>query len=238
MKLSIHLIKRITNIILIFIILVANTSFSQRKGGGFGFFSAGYQTIDIKGLNKQLKLFNYPEFDRSFLTIGGGGFGIVNDYVIGGEGHGFISSDLSNQFYQTNLMAGYGLFDLGYIVYTSKNLIIFPLIGFGGGGIDVRINEKSLVDFDSVLINPKRGSVLSNAGLMLNFGLNFIYHLNLSEEGSDKGGISLGVNLGYLQFFKIGNWTLFDTEIARGPDVGLSGFYFRFTIGGGGSSDN
>ncbi len=215
--------------------ILYNEGISQsKKSGGMGYFATGYQTINIKDLNTKLRNFGLPEFDNNYVSLGGGGFGIVNNFIIGGEGHGLISADLSNQYYQTNLMAGYGLFDMGYLIYSSNGLKIFPLIGFGGGGIDVRISEKTLVDFDSVLSNPKRGSVLSTAGLILNFGLNFNYQLNLSEDENNPGGLSIGVNLGYTHFFQIGNWTLFDTEIAGGPNVGLSGFYVRFTIGGGG----
>lgn len=234
MIVEISIKKIFFNAFLIFSILCIQGISQQKSVGGIGYFSTGYQTIDIKDLNSKLKSLGYPEFDKSYTSIGGGGFGVINDFVIGGEGYGLISSDLSNQFYQNNLTAGYGLFDVGYLVYSSDNLIAFPLIGFGAGGIDLRINEKSLVDFDSVLINPKRGSVLSIAGLMFNFGFNVLYRINLSEDVNKPGGLSIGLNFGYTHFLQMGNWTLFDTEIANGPRAGLSGFYIRFSIGGGG----
>lgn len=228
---SLH--KILTTLFLIFTILSVNGISKDKKSGGMGFFATGYQMIDIKELNSRLKLFGLPQFDKSYVSLGGGGFGILNNFVIGGEGHGLVGSDLSNQSYQTNLTAGYGLFDMGYLIYSSNGLKIFPIIGFGGGGIDLRINEKNLVDFDQVLNNPKKGSVLSVAGLMLNFGLNLFYNLNLSGDEERLGGLSFGLNLGYTHFLQLGNWSLFETEIAGGPKVGLSGFYIRFTIGGG-----
>ncbi|MGB9665158.1 MAG: hypothetical protein ACPL25_09625 [Ignavibacteria bacterium] len=126
------------------------------------------------------------------------------------------------------------MFDLGYILYNNYGLKIFPLVGFGAGGIDLRINEKASLDFTDVLNNPQRGSSLSLSGIMFNFGLNGSYIFNFNEK-KDNGGILIGLSMGYTYFLKIGNWTLFESDISGGPDIGISGFYFRFNIGGGGS---
>lgn len=225
--------KIFISLIMIITIFNVNGVSQNKRSGGMGFFATGYQVIDINKLNSRLKLFGLPQFDKNYVTLGGGGFGILNNFVVGGEGHGLVGSDLSNQFYQTNLTAGYGLFDMGYLIHYSDGLKIFPVVGFGGGGIDLRINEKNIVDFDQVLNNPKKGSILSIAGLMLNFGLNLFYKLNLGGDDEKAGGLSFGLSLGYTHFLQLGNWSLFDTEIAGGPNVGLTGFYIRFTLGGG-----
>ena len=142
--------------------------------------------------------------------------------------------EVSNANYKLSLNAGFGMFNVGYIVYHSYGLKIFPLIGFGGGGIDLTIYEKSSLDFNDIINNPKRGSSLSLGGLMFNFGLNGSYLLILGKE-NDGGGILIGFSVGYTNFFRLGNWTLFENEISGGPKIGISGFYLRFSIGGGGS---
>ncbi len=235
MKVHILSIKYFNLFILIFAVLIENESISQTKYfGGFGYLSTGYQNIDIKNLNAQLKIHNFPELDKKFVAMGGGGFGIMNNFVLGGEGFGLIGSEKSNQDYNISLFGGYGLFDLGYVLYSENGLTIFPLIGFGGGGIDITINEKKLVNFDDVLSNPKRGSNLSVGGLILNIGMNAIYNIDLFDNERNSRGFTIGVNFGYTHFLQLGNWTLFENEISNGPEVSISGFYLKFTIGGGG----
>lgn len=222
-------------VVILFFSLQINTAIGQTKiAGGEGYFMVGIQKIDIKNLNSLLTRYNYPSFDESFATIGGGGYGFINNFVIGGGGHGLIGRDIGNSNYKMNLTAGYGLFDLGYIVYSTTNFKLFPLFGLGGGGIDLRINEKSSLDFNDVLNNPKRGSTLTVGGLIFNFGLNGTYNIDFNGNRDEKGGLTIGFSAGYTHFLQIGNWFLFESEITGGPKIGISGFYMRFSIGGGG----
>lgn len=223
---------------LIFFVIFFNQAISQSKtSGGEGYFMVGMQKIDVKNLNSLLRLNNYPSLDESYTSVGGGGYGIVNNFVIGGEGHGLIGTEVSNQNYKVNLTAGYGMFNIGYVIYNNYGLKIFPLVGFGAGGIDLRINEKTSLDFTDVLNNPKRGSSLSMAGLMLNIGVNGGYIVNFNEE-KNEGGVLIGITVGYTHFLKLGNWTLFENDISGGPNIGISGFYVRFNIGGGGKGNS
>ena len=70
-----------------------NYVFGQtRTSGGEGYFMMGVQKINIKNLNTILQQYNYPALDENYTSIGGSGYGIVNNFVIGGEGHGLIGS--------------------------------------------------------------------------------------------------------------------------------------------------
>ncbi len=226
------------SIVLIFLTLSFNQVIGQsKKTGGEGYFMVGMQKIDVKNLNSLLRLYNYPVLDEYYTFIGGGGYGIINNFVIGGEGQGLIGTEVSNQNYKLNLNAGYGMFNMGYVIYNHSGLKLFPLIGFGAGGIDLRINEKASLDFTDVLNNPKRGSSLSLAGLMINLGVNGSYVFNFNKDKND-GGVLMGISVGYTYFLKLGNWTLFENDISGGPNVGISGFYIRFNIGGGGAGSS
>lgn len=218
---------------LIFFTILINIGISQNKlSGGIGFFSTGYQNIDISNLNLELRNNNLPEFEKNFLAIGGGGFGVVKNFVLGGEGFGLISPEKNNKDFNLSLSGGYGLFNIGYIIYSSKGLNLFPLIGFGAGGIELKIAQRKIISFNEVLNNPKNGSNLSIAGLMFNFGMSLVYNIDLSQTNNSKG-INLGLNLGYTHFLQVGDWTLFEEEIFNGPKIGISGLYIKFTIGGG-----
>lgn len=230
---SLHSIKQISVVILILTVFFSNISLSQRKGGGIGFFSAGYQMIDIKRLNEKLRINGFPEYENRFAAMGGGGYGVVRNLVLGGEGYGLVVSDKSNQNYYTSLTAGYGLFNVGYVAYSKQGLTVFPVLGFGGGGIDLTITKDGLVSFDDVMSNPKTGSTLSVGGLMFNIGLNAVYNMNFSQNESNSSGFVIGASLGYTHFLQLGNWTVFDREVSNGPSVGISGLYFKIMIGGG-----
>jgi len=226
--------KKIFSFFFMFSVLINQAVGQTRTSGGEGYFMVGMQKLDVKELNTILQQHNYPVLDENYVSLGGGGYGIVNNFVIGGEGHGLIGSEVSNANYRLNLSAGYGMFNVGYVIYHNFGLRIFPLIGFGAGGIDLTIYEKPSPDFDDIMNNPKRGSSLSLGGLMFNLGLNGSYTLKFGGEDKN-GGILIGFSAGYTQFLKLGNWTFFEKEISGGPNIGISGFYLRFSIGGGGS---
>lgn len=223
---------------IIFLSFFSNQLISQTKtSGGEGYFMVGMQMMDIQDLNTILQVHNYPTLDKYYTAIGGGGYGFVNNYVIGGEGFGLIGNEVSNQNYKLNLSAGYGMFNVGYVIYNQNGLKLFPVVGFGAGGINLTIYEKSNLDFSDIMNNPKRGSSLSLGGLMFNLGVNVSFTLNLNDN-ENTGGLLIGLSTGYTYFLKLGDWTLFENEISGGPKIGISGFYLRFMIGGGGNTKN
>ncbi len=125
--------------------------------GGKGYFMLGGNIIDIQNLNSRLETKGYPKFSDKFISLGGGGHSIIGKVIIGGEGHGLIKKEASNENYKSSLGVGYGFFDLGYIVFSTENLSLYPLLGLGGGGMSLKIMEKEThPSFDDVLNNPKK----------------------------------------------------------------------------------
>ena len=95
---------------------------------------------------------------------------------------------------------------MGYIVYTKKQLWLYPLLGLGGGGMNLKIKEKpSSLSFDDVLDNPKRSVEISTGGFLLSFAVGMDYLLILGEDKKGKGGLAFGIRAGYtLSPFKRG----------------------------------
>ncbi len=227
-------LKQLIIILLILYLQVfINAGYGQAKSsGGFGYFSTGFQRIDFTELDRVLTQYNYPKLNKNMISFGGAGFAMINGFLMGGEGHGMMGSEISNNNYMLSVNAGYGLFNLGYSIYSKRRLLIFSGLGFGGGALEIRIKEKQISDFDDIIHNPKRGSVLNLGGLMFNLGFNLIY--SLIGENDGYGGLLIGVSVGYTHFIKLGNWELFDSEIPGGPVAGISGLYLRLSVGGGG----
>ena len=157
--------------------------------------------------------------------------------IIGGECHALVSEETTSVHHTTRIGVGYGLFDLGYIVYSSKDVRVYPLIGLGGGGLSLRIvEEETSLSFDEVLDNPRRSAELVTGGFLVNLALGVDYLLQLNEDERGRGGLVFGLRAGYTLSPVKGDWNLDEVAISGGPDMGITGMYVRLMIGGGGFS--
>jgi len=94
--------------------------------GGMGHFYIGSGVYTLSNLESELSkstaFGNEYSMNPEMLTIGGGGFGLLNGkWVIGGNGFGaipFNESQADEGF--TELAIGGGFFDFGYVVYNQK----------------------------------------------------------------------------------------------------------------------
>ncbi len=204
-------------------------------GGGFGYFAVGSQSIDIKGLNTRLKVFGYPAFEENYITAGGGGHAVIGNLIIGGEGTALIQTgDQVMGNFRTSFSGGYGAFTLGYIIYSTDAMTLYPQLGLGGGGMNLTIAERSSPSFDEVLSNPRRGVELSSMSFLVDLGVGARYLFSFRERS--RGGLTIGVRGGYVHSLNDKRWRLDEVAIPGGPSGAFSGFYLRLTIGGGGKS--
>ncbi len=206
----------------------------KKMAGGFGFFSFGPGILNLGDLNSELKSNNYPEFSENLFGMGGGGFAIVNKVVIGGEGYALTAKDVSNNNYKLSLSANYGFFDLGYVIFKKGNLFVYPMVGFGGGGIELKIRKPGEPTFNDIMQDPKWGSTISTGGFLLNFsiGSHFLFAFGKDEKGT--GGIAIGFRAGYVYTPFEGDWVMDTEKVGGGPQIGVTGPYVYFSVGGGG----
>ena len=115
-------------------------SSSSAEVEGSGFFAIGTQFTDLGPLNDRLSGSGYPEFTSETVTLGGGGYGVVaNRLLLGGEGHALITGDGTGRGRNVSLTGGYGFFNLGYLFFPTSSLRASPLVGIGGGGLQLDI---------------------------------------------------------------------------------------------------
>jgi hypothetical protein len=218
--------------------LTTDTLAAQRRGfnddrsGGSGFFMVGIQNMDLDELNFALTSNGYPDFHDNFFSLGGGGYGVRNRLVIGGEGHALLQSGETtfDGGFRTSIAGGFGMFNLGYQVVRTGNLAIYPLIGIGGGGITLSISERVTVDFDDVLDDPGRSARLTTGAFVVGGALGADWFVPL---GNARGGMVIGVRGGYNYSPIETDWDLEGSDVAGGPDVALTGPFVRLSIGGG-----
>lgn len=236
-KIVVHLV----GVVAVFLLLT-NMAQSQenllvvKENGGMGYSMFGSATIGISDLNAKLEEKGYSTMSDNFFSVGGGGHSIINNkFIIGGEGHTLLGEEVSSGNFRNSTNITYLFANLGYVVYSIKDLRIYPLLGLGGGVMNLSIAEKtSSVSMDDILDNPKREVSISKGGFLLNLSVGIDYLLCFGQDETGRGGMLLGIRAGYtLSPFKSG-WTLNDIDVEGSPEMGMSGPYVRFMIGGGG----
>lgn len=206
---------------------------TEYREEGAGFFAIGTNVISIDALNDRLAAFGYPTYGSAFLSLGGGGYGVVGGRVLlGGEGYGLIRPSQSVRGRDVSVGGGYGLATLGYLAWSDTQLRVYPQVGIGAGGFTVDIGSAGDAnDFDDVLNRPNRRAELTQGSLLVSLGMGATYEFSRADE---SGGFRIGLQVGYLLALYDSEWQLDDASLDDGPDAGFDGPFIRLLIGGGG----
>ena len=200
-----------------------------------GYFMIGGTTFDIDLLNSRLTTKGYTEFSDEFFSIGGGLFSKASGRVlVGVEGHLLVgeeqSSIIGSKRYSSSAIGGYGFLNTGYLMVENDFLDLYPILGIGIGGIGFKIGQSS---FDDILDDPQGAANLNTFSFLLNLALGADYKIKLPENGTDENFLVIGLRGGYaLSLFDSG-WFMDEYSLSGDPEGGISGPYFRITIGGG-----
>jgi hypothetical protein len=202
---------------------------AQELAGGY--FQAGLHWAELDALNDRLVLFGIPSFNDHFLTLGGGGHVEIDRVLIGGEGHGLMSQSESSAGFSHELSGGYGFFNVGGVIIRDNDFRLFGLVGVGGGALELETSERALLTWDEVMANPRRGAELTVGGIMLQtaFGADYIADF---DETFGWGGVSVGLRIGFTYQPETDNWEMEGLDTPGGPEVSLTGFYARLSVGG------
>jgi len=228
-------------------LLVALPASAQGRGA----FQIGYQSPDIDGLNTALAASALPTFDDGLITLGGFGFATLGRLIIGGEGHGFLprEEDTADGEFRARLSGGYGLFNLGYMAYSDRNLDLYPIFGVGGGGMRLDLIERSSPIFGEVLDDPGTSSRLETDTWLLSAALGVDWRFGGGDEDrgrrsrrdreddddDDRGGLFIGLRGGWMWAPGDVTWGLDElNDVAGGPSTAPTGFFLRASIGGWG----
>jgi hypothetical protein len=224
--------KKILTIFLFLSIAYTVKSQGNKFTGFTGFFMGGYAATDANGLINRLQNYGYPSFHQGGIAVGGSGFAVYKNILIGGEGFSF-SSRGQNSLYQTGFDYGLGFFNLGYLIPTKRKMVFYPKAGIGSGGFTLKIRDRQVTpDFGQILLASGRGSEFTAGTMVLNLSLNLVY-FTLGGEKS-KGGLAMGLTAGGYFSPRVADWQYMDTALAGAPDTRINGWYLSILIGGGG----
>jgi hypothetical protein len=230
------LMKNILPLCLLLIFSSLTPVLSQKYIGGAGGINIGAIHFDPSGFNQFLPQ-DYPQLTGDFLSLGGDGYFMYENIIIGGSGHGLYGDEIRFNQQKANIGGGMGFFQIGYDFLHKEHLKFYPLIGLGGGGMTMT--------FSTVGNQPKNDVVQGNAdgnylqtdiswgSFMIDLGIGFDFFPETEGGGSSP---RLGIRAGY-QFTP----SNVDFRYAGGPITGatayaLNGYYFRIIMGGGGFS--
>lgn len=225
------------------VMIFSNSVFSQeqeiplntKSRGGRGYFMAGTNILDFDGFNAALRAQGYPTFSSNLFSIGLGGHGIINRFILGGEAHGLLTSNknfsLSGRRYKRSLETGYAFFNVGYQIIRHNGFALFPLIGLGGGGMTLRILDKTTSTFDEILADPGRSATLTTGGILTHASLGLDYLVTTRQTAHLKRGFVLGLRAGYNFAPITGDWHLEASDVDGGPELRVTGPYARLIIG-------
>ena len=164
--------------------LLAQTANSTR--GGFGYLLLGYDYLSLSNLNDTFSKYELPEASPNFINFGAGGLAIFNKLVIGGEGKSFLNQSTENDYYEINCTGVYGLFKIGYLLYSSNNLNFYPVLGIGGANL--KFNVKYEGD----------ENIYKTGGIVLDFSAHMDMRFYKNPKSPTSNFFLVGVKIGYI----------------------------------------
>ncbi len=219
--------------------VLAHTAIAQKYEGGFGYFNAGIGGPLSKAIETRLQgptlfgnTFNFSSIGR---TMGGKGFSIFNNFLIGGGGYGTtVLGNSSNS--EVKLSIGGGFFNFGYLFVKKERTFMYGFGGIGGGGSTLEIKNTSFatIDFDAnqqIPLGEKRKIKAGGFGFEAGIGVQQL--ITGKGDNSSRSCFMLGLVAG-INYFPSQDWR-FEANDTKVSNMGnLSSFYVGITIGGGG----
>lgn len=207
------------------------------KHEGSGSFNIGFANLS----NSDFQQFLPRDFDQisdRYLLIGGEGYALKGNFLFGGSGQAIIGQDEHSGSQKAGISGGMGFINVGYAVINQDKIKLFPMLGIGGGSMELRISEDEDVSLNEIIEDPAQEITLEVGNFMLDFsvGLDYIPSIQMAKNGKEGGGFKTGLRVGYMLGFNNDNWTYGGGDVKSAPDFGLNSFYVKLVIGGYGFS--
>lgn len=226
------------------LLISAQTAAAQQSTQSVGstaykaFLTVGWERLDLEQINSRLTTNNFPSLSEDVVSLGGGAWGVRNNFVLGVQGNAVIGPDetTTGGNFTTQFLGGYGQLDLGYLVFSNERLDVWPTVGLGGGAVTLEFVEQRQQTFDEILADPETSADLTADGFLVDLGLSADVQLTgskIADETSSARGFAVGVRTGYTHSMGDWDWKVGDVNVTDGPEAGIRGFYIRLMVGAG-----
>jgi hypothetical protein len=177
-------------IVISFFLIVAHASSAQNSGGTL-YMIPSIQVFSFNNINQSISNADFGEVPVTFGNVIGG-YGVVNNWVIGGEGS-YFSGTNSSPNTSTTLSGGWGYFYGGYTFNKTKWRIV-PALGIGFGGCFVNATRNTQVpDLAALLTDQPNSSQISLGDALLHTSLSFERFLSKQVYIGIKASYNLGL---------------------------------------------
>lgn len=204
-----------------------------------GAITLGWENLSLSNLNGALTSKGYQPAPENNFTLGMTGQVTISRVVLGLEGSWLWGAGRESMIGTNTIKTSFSAFKaiglIGYLIYTSERLDIFPYLGFGLAGYNLVMTNTQGDTFGNIVSAGQRGAVLSSASLLLSTGAQLTYRLPVVV--SDKGvfGLALGIKGGYDIAFVNSDWVSGGINdlipVSGGPKTSLTGPYAQALIG-------
>ena len=205
------------------------------------FFGAGF--FELTSLNDRLAAHGYDRIE-SFRPVLGGELRAIHPsgLVTGIYGAAiFARSADGPDGLRAKWSGGFGVFEAGYAFVHLPAFTLSLSGGIGGYGVTLDIADPGGARFDSVLDMPRRGTSLTNGGLLFGLMLRADGRIPLGPVRNERQGyLAIGLRVNGLWGPALGDWgfEFNDDDATRGPSSNLAGVYAALVLGWGGTSVN
>ncbi len=211
------------------------TKFIAKKRVNAAYIMGGLSFLNFNNLNRNLAKGDYPELSERFLTYGVGGHVIHNKFILGLEIHRFIEKTpaRSAKEFNTSAYGKYIVLNFGYLLYSKKGLMVYPLGGMGFGELRLRVTENNIQSFQD-LNKYQKGSESKTRSFVVNLAVGADYFFNYNKKKKGNNNLMIGIRAGVLLSAIKDDWTVNHIHVADGPIAGLSNPYICIVFGLGG----
>ncbi|MCP5105071.1 MAG: hypothetical protein GY950_16910, partial [bacterium] len=210
------------------------TKFIKKKRINAAYIMGGINTFDLLNLNNYLEKRDYPIVSKQYFSFGLGGHVIHNKFILGIEIKKFLEiRKITAQQFTTFLSGKYSLLNTGYLMYSKKGLMMYPLFGVGVGEMKLKVIEKNIKSFNDINSYHRYNSARTHS-FLVNLGFGMDYFFNFDKKKKGKNNLMFGLRAGYLISAIKFEWKVNHILVADGPRIGLTGPYIHLAIGLGG----
>lgn len=200
------------------------------------YLNFGATTLNIGNLNSNSSLSanKYLPFSTNSLTIGTGSRNINGKFMTGSEGNfSLVNKNINTNGYNSYLSSSFSIIlNVGYVVYSTENIKVYPFIGGGIGRVNMDIiKDEKTPTFNEILTNPVRGVPVSNTSALLQFGIASDYLIKIGKSVQQKGGIVVGLKAGYVFSVYSTGFQLEGANLAGSPEINNNGAYIKVYVG-------
>lgn len=196
------------------------------------YYQPGFAFLDTGPLNRTLEGAGFSPLSSTFITQGGGAHLVLERVILGASGQslqGFRTT--SSQGGSLSVSGGYGLFQLGYQVWAEDGFSLYPILGIGGGHLQINGSEglNSLFGLSqNTAINR-----LETSQVVLDLGLGADYLIDLNGDSNHRSGLLVGLKMGYVFVPSPPQWEN-NRQVVSGsalPNLSSQGPYISLSLG-------